>query len=284
MASRGIPAAAAVVGLAALIAAGPGCAPLNYTHPVEPYDVICCVEPAAAPETLKVVSFNLRFAVRVDEAIALLRDTPALAGADIVLLQEMDGRATRKVARALDMNAIYYPAVRHPSSRRDFGNAILSRHRLLRHRKLLLPHPGRFGRTQRIAASAMIEIGGRTVAVTSTHLATPIENGPQQRREQIDAVAAMAERFRADLILVGGDLNDPKLAGRMIARGFACPTQGHGSTSASGFALDQVFVRRPGLDPSGDARHPAGVVRIDRRTSDHDPVWVRVPLDPPAAR
>jgi endonuclease/exonuclease/phosphatase family metal-dependent hydrolase len=274
----------ALLGLAVIAAVAPGCAPLNYTHPVEPYDVICCVEPAAAPETLEVVTFNLRFAVQVDEAIALLRDTPALAGADILLLQEMDGRATRMVARALGMNAVYYPSVRHPMSRRDFGNAILSRHRMLRHRKLLLPHPGRFGRTQRIAASAMIAIGGRTVAVTSTHLATPVENGPQQRREQIDAVAAMAGRFRADLVLVGGDLNDPKLAGRMIEHGYACPTRGHGSTSASGLALDQVFVRRPGIDPSVDASHPAGVVKVDRRISDHDAVWVRVPLDPPPAR
>ena len=266
--------------LAALAAfAASGCAPLNYTHPVQPHDVICCLAaPDEEADTLRVVSFNLKFSLDVEGGIRLLRDTPALAGADIVLLQEMDGRAVRKISRALGMNAVYYPAVRHPASDRDFGNAILSPYRMLRHRKLILPHTGRFGRTQRIATSAMIAIGDRTVAVTSAHLATPIENGPQQRRDQMDAIAEMAGKFEADLVLVGGDLNDGGLVRRMTDRGFACPTYGDGPTSASGMSLDHVFVRRPGGDVAADAENPSGVVTVDRRTSDHDAVWTLVPL------
>lgn len=261
-----------------------GCAPLNYTHPVEPYSVVCCREAPAAPESLRVVTFNIRFAREVGRAIATLRDTPELAGADILLLQEMDGPSTSRVARALGMNAVYYPAVRHPSSDRDFGNAILSRHPILRHRKLILPHAGRFGRTQRIAASAILRVGGRTVAVTSAHLATPIENGPRQRRAQLDAIAAAGTRFAADLVVVGGDLNDPGLARRMIERGYACPTLGRGSTSANGLALDHVFVRRPGAGREADGDAPAGVVAGDRVTSDHYPVWALIPLDAPGPR
>jgi endonuclease/exonuclease/phosphatase family metal-dependent hydrolase len=267
---------------AVLAGLGVGCAPLNYTHPVVPYAVHCCREAPAAPESLHVVTFNIRFAREVGRAIATLRDTPELAGADILLLQEMDGPSTARVARALGMNAVYYPAVRHPSSGRDFGNAILSRHPILRHRKLLLPHPGRFGRTQRIAVSAMLRVGERTVAVTSAHLATPIENGPRQRRAQLDAIADAADRFRADVVIVGGDLNDPKLAARMIERGYACPTRGHGPTSINGLALDHVFVRRPDAAPGLDGGHPAGVRSGDRVTSDHYPVWARIPLAAPS--
>jgi endonuclease/exonuclease/phosphatase family metal-dependent hydrolase len=197
-----------------------------------------------------------------------------------VLLQEMDGRSTTRVARALGLNAVYYPAVRHPSSERDFGNAILSRHPLLRHRKILLPHAGRFGHTRRIAVSAVLQVGARTVAVTCMHLATPIENGPHQRRDQLDAAAAASERIAADLVLVGGDLNSPALAKRMAARGYAWPTRGLGPTAAGHQALDHLFVRRPGRDTALDERDPAGVRSVDRRTSDHDAVWALIPLDP----
>ena len=265
----------------ALLAAAPGCAPLNYTHPVLPYTVRCCVEAPPAPESLRVVTFNIRFAREIDAAIVLLRTAPDLARADIVLLQEMDGASTVRVARALGMNAVYSPAVRHPSSRRDFGNAILSRHPILRHRKVLLPHAGRFGRTRRIAVSAILRVGGHIVAVTCMHLATPLENGPHQRRDQLDAVAAASERIAADLVLVGGDLNSPPLARRLAARGFGWPTRGHGPTSAGHQALDHLFVLRPGRERTGDDQDPAGVQAVDRRTSDHDAVWALIPLDPP---
>jgi endonuclease/exonuclease/phosphatase family metal-dependent hydrolase len=267
------------VAACALLAAATACAPLNYTSPNQPRTVLCCLDAPPAPESLRVVTFNLRFAREVKRAIVLLRGEPELAHADIVLLQEMDGPSTARVARALGMNAVYYPAVRHPSSNRDFGNAILSRHPIQRHRKILLPHAGRFGRTRRIAVSAVLRVGARTVAVTCMHLATPLENGPQQRRDQIDAVVAASERVAADLVLVGGDLNSPALAKRVAARGYAWPTRGKGPTSAGRQALDHLFVRRPGRDSAGDELDPAGVRAVDRRTSDHDAVWALIPLD-----
>ena len=266
--------AAAGMGLA-------GCAPLNYTHPVLPSTVVCCRPAPAAPESLRVVTFNIRFARRVGAAIEVLRASPELAGADLVLLQEMDGPSTLRVARALGMNAVYYPALRHPSSGRDFGNAILSPHRVLRHRKILLPHGGRFGGSRRIAVSAILRVGGHDVAATSFHLATPVENGPRQRRDQIDAIAAANAGVRADLVVIGGDLNAPPLVQRMIDRGYACPTRGRGPTAAGGQALDHVFVRRPGRDdPALDEKDPAGVRTVDRATSDHDAVWTLIPLEP----
>ncbi len=266
-----------------------GCAPLNYTNPVQPYEASCCVTPPAAAESLLVVSYNIRFAREVPLAIAILKDTPALAAPDVVLLQEMDGIGARRVARALGMNLVYYPAVRHPSSNRDFGNAVLSRWPVLRHKKLILPHRGRFGKTQRIGVLAVLSVEGREVTVASVHLATQIEVSPDNRRAQVDAIADFAATTKPDLVLIGGDLNDSDLPGRFVERGYACPTRDLGSTEVHGFGLDHVFIRRrtgsalgDSLAAREDAESPAGVVPGDGVASDHYPIWTRVSLAAPA--
>ena len=42
-----------------------------------------------APETLKIVSYNVKYGEKVGVALALLANTPELRDADIILLQEM---------------------------------------------------------------------------------------------------------------------------------------------------------------------------------------------------
>lgn len=283
-------AAGAFAAALALAAGASGCAPLNYTHARLPREVTCCAPaPAGAvPETLRVVTYNVAFAREIDRAIHVLTTTPALAGADVVLLQEMDGPGTRRIARALGMNEVYYPAVRHPQSGRDFGNAILTRWPIERVRKTVLPHRGRFGRTQRIAVSAVLRVGARAVGVTSVHLATPVEVAPARRRDQADAVARLWADADIDLAIVGGDLNDPALWRRFAEAGFACPTTEIGPTSDHGFTLDHVVVRRratahDAYARAADATLPAGAIPGDGVTSDHFAVWARVPLEPPAA-
>ncbi len=283
------PRARVLLGALAVLAVAAGCAPLNYTHPVQPYETFCCVKPPASTESLLVVSYNIRFSHELPLAIETLQGSPTLAASDVLLLQEMDGIGARRVARALGMNLVYYPAVRHPSSDRDFGNAVLSRWPVLRHRKLILPHRGRFGRTQRIGVLAVIAVGGREVTVSSVHLATPIEVGPGKRREQVDAIADFAAATKSDLVLIGGDLNDSGLPTRFVERGYACPTRRIGSTSVHGFALDHVLVRRrtgtalgDSLAALEDARSPVVVVPSDGVVSDHYPIWARIPLTAPA--
>src|SRR5688572_1139774 len=51
-------------------------------------------------DTLRIVSYNIEFALRVDSAIVVLRDS-VLRGADVVLLQEMDDAGTRRIAETL---------------------------------------------------------------------------------------------------------------------------------------------------------------------------------------
>jgi len=269
-----------------------GCAPLNYTHPTDPSVVACCVaRPPAAPDSLSIVSYNIRFADDVPGALRVLASRPELATPDVLLLQEMDEPGVARVARAMNLNVVYYPAVLHPKHDKDFGNAVLSRWPIVRHKKVILPHQGRFGRTQRIGVFAVLDVAGTEVTVASVHLATPIENGPEQRKEQADRVADVATASRTPLTIVAGDLNDPALVTRFVDRGFACPTYRIGGTSVNGFSLDHLFVRRndaqrpDDLDGAAaalaDGRAPTGVVYPEPTPSDHFPIWGKVALAPP---
>jgi hypothetical protein len=93
------------------------------------------------PAALRIVSFNLEFGRFVDRAVGVLTSDTALRGADVVLLQEMDQEGTRRIAQALDLWYVYYPAVFRYKTQRQFGNAGLS----WRTKKLSCPtSPGSF--------------------------------------------------------------------------------------------------------------------------------------------
>ena len=57
----------------------------------------------SAPDTLRLVSFNIEFSLQVDSAIAVLGSDPALRGADVILLQEMNREAAERIAAALGL-------------------------------------------------------------------------------------------------------------------------------------------------------------------------------------
>src|SRR5205085_3521954 len=77
--------------------------------------------------SLKLVTFNIKFALQPARAVELLRASPELRDPDVLLLQEMDAPATELIANALGMAWVYYPNTIHPIARKDFGCAILSR-------------------------------------------------------------------------------------------------------------------------------------------------------------
>ena len=229
--------------------------------------------PPEAP--FRVVSFNIKFAVEIDKAIALLAGEPTLAGADIVLLQEMDEPGTRRIAAALGFGFVYSPATLHPQSKREFGNAILSRWPLREPGRVNLPHDGRFGKTHRIAVAATVDIGGVPVRLYSVHMATRVEISPGQRADQMRAVLADADRWNMKVIL-GGDLNDRAPGFVAEERGYAWLTKAEGRSSVAG-RIDHLFVRGLPLDPLPDS----GIVPDDSGASDHDPVWVTLPMSGP---
>jgi endonuclease/exonuclease/phosphatase family metal-dependent hydrolase len=221
--------------------------------------------PLRVPDTLRVVSFNIAFARQIDSAIVVLR-APELRDADVVLLQEMYAPGTARIASALGMGYVYYPATKHPKTRRDFGNAVLSRWPIVEDRKIILPHVALIGQTQRIATGATLQIGDIAVRVYSAHLGTVANINFEERSEQIDAIMADAERYQH--VIIGGDMNDSRVGRVARENGYAWPTQ-YGPRTATATRLDHVFLK--GIAPA--LSNGAGTVVNNHHASDHRPIW-----------
>src|SRR5260370_42537525 len=99
------------------------------------------------------------------------------------MLQEMDAPATQRIAAAMGMAYVYYPAGVHPRTHRDFGNAILSRWPITADQKLLLPHLGRLRHGQRIATVASIQAATSTVRLYDLRRGPPTGVGSAERRD-----------------------------------------------------------------------------------------------------
>ena len=256
-----------------VIAAGMGACRTgrDYTSADEPRfagaPAISRVGGRAVTDTLRIVSFNIEFSLRVDSAIALIQSEPALRDADVVALQEMDEEGTRRVAEALGMWYVYYPAIRHKRTKRNFGNAVLSRWPIVEDAKITLPHASRYAKTHRIATAATIDYGDTTrVRIYSTHLGTLADIGGCAREDQLRAILKDGERY--PIAIVAGDMNSGDI-GRMATRaGYMWPTEKGPSTTMM-FRWDHVFLK--GLTVAKDG---SGTIRDQRGTSDHRPIWV----------
>ncbi len=217
-------------------------------------------------ETLRVISFNIEFALQVDSAIAVLAFDPALRQADVLLLQEMNEEATERIATALGLWYVYYPAIFHYRTNRHMGNAVMSRWPIVEDRKIVLPHVSRFVRTQRIATAATIRVGDILVRVYSTHLGTMGDLAPAARRDQLRAILADAERYPR--VVIGGDMNDTGVGEVAREKGYVWPTEYGPATTWLG-RLDHIFFK--GI-PAPDSA-AAGTVLDVGGASDHLAVW-----------
>ena len=269
------------VGLAALVL-GIGCRTgLNYVGAHGPRYVggaapALRMAAVASARDVRLVTFNIQFALHVDRAITLFDSLPALRDADIITLQEMDVAGTRRMAMALGMHYVYYPATVHPKTGRDFGNAILSRWPIVADQKIILPHLARFEKTERIATAASVRIGDRAVRVYSVHLATRLGLGPGARRDQADAVLADAAAF--PYVIIAGDMNGHGIGRTFRAAGYRWLTE-HNPATDHFFRYDHVFLK--GLQPAAGTN--TGVIRDNRGASDHRPVWAVISLRTPMA-
>jgi len=251
----------------ALAVAGCATSEKNYLEPGRPnYEGHYGTAPAPR-DTIRVVTFNIEFALHVPEAIEGLRARPPLRDFDVLLLQEMDARGANAVALALDANYVYYPSSRSPRTHRDIGTAILSPWPIESTTKVQLPHLSRITKNARAVAAADVIVGQRRVRVYSVHFGTPLGLGGQQRRDQLEAVLADAA-LHDDAVIIGGDFNDKGMAEQVARRGFAWPTRDLGRTRWL-FSIDHILAR--GLLPAGAPS--AGVAREVKGVSDHYPVW-----------
>lgn len=226
---------------------------------------------ARRPDSLRIATFNIEFGVRVDSALVVLTTEPALRNLDILLLQEMDEHGTRRIAAALGMDYVYYPATFRFNTGRDFGNAVLSRWPITQDRKIVLPHLGRVGHTLRTTTGATVMVADVPVRVYSTHLGTIANVSRAGRVDQLRVMLADAATYPR--VILGGDLNDPSIGRVARQAGYAWPTR-HGPRTTWGGRLDHILLR--GFT-AGDSA-VSGTIAQNHHASDHLPVWVVLPF------
>ena len=193
--------------------------------------VVAAMATAASAEVhprdreLTVMTFNIHHGVGADGQLDLGRiaDVIRSSGADVVALQEVDRHFGERSAfadqaaelgRALHMHVAYganldlEPLV-PGQPRRQYGNAVLSRHRIRSSRNILLPRPD--GEEQRGLLEVDLRVRGVPVRVYATHLQ---HNSAESRRLQAEAILQALTSSDSSTVLLG-DLNaqpeDPEI-------------------------------------------------------------------------
>ncbi len=264
-----------------LAAASAACATAtNYLDPKGPlHEFRREGEPLAAPGStpLRVVSFNIEHAIEIDRALSVLREVEPLRHPDVLALQEMDAPGTERIARALGMNAVYFPSGVHPKHDRDFGCAVLSPWPLSEPRKLVLPHGARRTGLRRSAVSAVVTRGTERIRAYSVHLPSPLAISGGSRKNELRVLAQDAASS-AEPVVIAGDFNSHGKVAELERAGFAWLTRGLGGTTKfkllgipiANLRYDHVVTRGLALAPGPDA---VGVVADNRGASDHRPIW-----------
>jgi endonuclease/exonuclease/phosphatase family metal-dependent hydrolase len=240
---------------------------------------------ASTPDTVKVISYNVKFGRKVSKAIEELRSVPYLKLADIILLQEMDGDGVRTIADSLGLEYVYYPASVHRAHGKDFGNAILSRWPMQDFRKILLPFSKPMDDQKRIAVGATVVAGDLRIRVFSVHTETFWMNY-EKRLAQADSLIQAVSRDYSNVI-IAGDFNTPfsrnvrDITEAFGESGFIRASAGTGWTARVlpfglwKMELDHIFVK--GFDVVRSGRFEEG------HASDHIPLWTILRPACPAA-
>jgi endonuclease/exonuclease/phosphatase family metal-dependent hydrolase len=231
------------------------------------------------PDTLKVVSFNIEYGEKIDQAIHELKFAPEIQNAHIILLQEMDEKGTEKIAKALQMNYVYYPAAVHTYGR-NFGEAVLSKGLIVNEYKVILPHRNPICHQKRIVTMAVIETGTVRILAGSMHLEVntlSVEKRIDQANAVLDAVPDSINQ-----VILGGDYNTlvqntiDSLDIMVEKAGYQRATTDIDYTIESSpfgwlkLNLDHIYVK--GFIPVN-----SGVYK-ESKASDHFPVWTRLKL------
>jgi endonuclease/exonuclease/phosphatase family metal-dependent hydrolase len=254
----------------ALVVAGACSNALNYADPSGPRYAGRFAGVDADP-ALRIVTFNIKFSREIDRAIELFQKNHDLQNADIIALQEMNNAGVDRIARALGMSYVYYPAAFHPQGSGDFGNALLVKGTIESDHKLILPHTSRFRHMLREAVSADVIVDGIRLRAYSVHLETLLQISASDRRDQARAILQDAAPYPGPVV-IAGDFNSRDVVGEVFGgAGFQWVTRDAGHT-ISFFSWDHVFVR--GLALRAPPRK--GIVLNNNGASDHLPVWAEL--------
>jgi endonuclease/exonuclease/phosphatase family metal-dependent hydrolase len=177
---------------------------------------------------VKLVSYNIQYGRGRDGVFDLERIVAAIAGADVIALQEVERYWQRSGLRDQPQDIAelvgeyhwtYGPGIDLDASTRDgdgrlcnrrrqFGNMLLSRRPILSSRNHLLPKYGSLGpmSIQRSALEGVIETGRGWLRVYSVHLT---HLSAETRLPQVERLLDIHERAPVEgAALCGGDLKD----------------------------------------------------------------------------
>lgn len=225
------------------------------------------------PEFLKIVTYNIKFADRIDEAIELLQSHEELRDADFVFLQEMDTAGVEQIATLLGYNYVYYPTSKHPYHQKDFGNAILSKWPLVEDEKIIFG-PSRYVSRQRVAVRARAQVYDKSIELFNVHMHVKIK--PHERAARLKTLIEKSKE-ESDYVIIAGDFNTywPResryVREVLINHNFEWATSEvdwtfrHWVFLNKAYVLDYIFTR-------GFEILEVGAVE-DRSASDHIPVW-----------
>jgi endonuclease/exonuclease/phosphatase family metal-dependent hydrolase len=246
------------------------------------------VADARAPESLKVVSYNIRWRGGEDlqQLIKLLREDPEIGGAQVIGLQEVDRNkkrtgnvnTARQIADALGMRYAWAaPPDTDGDGEEETGVALLSSFPLSDVERVVLEGEGPEGR-RRVAVGATVSVGRVPLRVYSVHAETrmPVEKKVGHWRTVLEDLKRFPE-VRGAIVL--GDFNTLKQKDVTAARklftdaGFTTPFADDKTTWKTFIVelkLDWLWLR--GLDSASFG--------IDKSIdlSDHWPLWAKVKL------
>lgn len=250
----------------------------NYLEPDAPrFSGSYSLKPVQATNEISVVSYNIRYALNMTEAIAELKALDTQEGIDILLLQEMDEVGTEQLAEALALNYVYYPAGIEPLYSHNFGPAILSKWPISDAQKIILPHKSLSTGMNRVATRATVTVQDVDILVYSIHAET-IMTLPSFRQDQFEAVLANVGPDAA-YVIVGGDFNTVTNADVEKLTSFHQDAGFVRATTDTGYTLlryqveavaDHVFSKGFTVVASGKMANATA--------SDHLPIWTKLVL------
>jgi endonuclease/exonuclease/phosphatase family metal-dependent hydrolase len=253
----------------------------NFSQNEDPYWIsangVCNNKPPDS--TITVASFNIKFSLKIQEAIKELRSYP-FAEADIILLQEMDEKGTIDLSEELQYNYIYFPMSYNRKYKKNFGNAILSKWPIKNPSKKILPHFQPLNKQRRGVTSAIIEYGEMDIRAYSIHLETPILSRSKRIEQLKTAIENISLSDRKELVIAGGDFNSlfAKDVQEMVnmCRSYKLDW----STEDLGYTLQKFSVIKPTLDhifTKGFRIIDTGKIHPSS-ASDHSPIWASLKI------
>lgn len=285
-----------------------------------PWDLHCAVASgrgtavdaaAAAPQALRVVTWNVKFGTDLAGVQAMLASDPELAAADVLLLAEVDRGCTRSggidvtrtIAEALGMDWVFgVEFVEHAHGGCEEGNAVLSRFPLGNARHsfhdsgslqrgalhapydwALDPDEPRTGRRSFVGAD--LRFGEGLLHVVAAHLEN--RSSPEERGAEASEIVADIGALPRRRAVIAGDFNVYPDIGDVVvdaplfdALGAACFVNPHADMPQNerrtrpnlGYQIDFTFAR----GVAAGARGVQNALPERDLPSDHYPVWVDI--------